>query len=83
MKSLVIWLGLSTFATIMTLPAYGQNSDIIGPSPYNYVTDSWMQTFAEEGMTFGGTSGVYVQNKGRIFFLQRGETSLPNPVPQS
>ena len=83
MKSLVIWLGLSTFATIMTLPAYGQNSDIIGPSPYNYVTDSWMQTFAEEGMTFGGTSGVYVQNKGRIFFLQRGETRLPNPVPQS
>ena len=42
-----------------------------------------MQTFAEEGMTFGGTSGVYVQNKGRIFFLQRGETRLPNPVPQS
>ena len=83
MKSLVIWLGLSTFATIMTLSAYGQNSDIIGPSPYNYVTDSWMQTFAEEGMTFGGTSGVYVQNKGRIFFLQRGETRLPNPVPQS
>ena len=34
-------------------------------------------------MTFGGTSGVYVQNKGRIFFLQRGETRLPNPVPQS
>ncbi len=83
MKSLVIWLGLSTVATIMTLPAYGQNSDIIGPSPYNFVTDSWMQTFAEEGMTFGGTSGVYVQNKGRIFFLQRGETRLPNPVPQS
>ncbi len=83
MKSLINRLGLSIFAAIMNLSAYGQNSDIIGPSPYDYVTDSWMQTFAEEGMTFGGTSGVYVQNKGRIFFLQRGETRLPNPVPQS
>ena len=83
MKSVVIRMALSAIATTMSLSAYGQNSDIIGPSPYNFITDSWMQTFAEEGMTFGGTSGVYVQNKGRIFFLQRGETRLPNPIPQS
>ena len=83
MKSFVIKMALSTVSTIIAFSASAQNSDIVGPSPYNYVTDSWMQTFAEEGMTFGGTSGVYVQNKGRIFFLQRGETRLPNPIPQS
>ena len=49
MKSLVNRLGLCIFAATMSLSAYGQNSDITGPSPYDYVTDSWMQTFAEEG----------------------------------
>ena len=64
MKSLINRLGLSIFAAIMNLSAYGQNSDIIGPSPYDYVTDSWMQTFAEEGMTFGGTSGSLCAEQG-------------------
>ena len=83
MRTLLANLAIFTFAGALTLPALAQNPDILGPSPYNYTTQSWMQTFAEEGMTFGGTSGVYVQNKGRIFFIQRGETRLPNPIPQS
>ena len=83
MRTLFANLALFAFANALTQPASAQNPDILGPSPYNYTTQSWMQTFAEEGMTFGGTSGVYVQNKGRIFFIQRGETRLPNPIPQS
>ena len=84
MKKLLTNLTVSTFVAALAIPVLAQNSDsdIVGPSPYDYITDSWMQTFAEEGMTFGGTSGVYVQNKGRIFFIQRGETRLPNPIPE-
>ena len=75
-------LMLCLLASALSMGAIAQRGEI-GPSPYDYITDSWMQSFAEEGMTFGGTSGVVVQNSGRIFFLQRGETRLPNPVPQS
>jgi WD40 repeat protein len=40
-----------------------------------------MESFAEEGFSWGGNSGVHVQSEDRIFFLQRGETELPNPLP--
>ncbi len=83
MRTLLAKLAVCTLATSLTLPALAQDSGVVGPSPYDYVTQTWMQSFAGEGMTFGGTSGVYVQNKDRIFFLQRGETRLPNPIPQS
>lgn len=83
MRLLFAKLALCSVSLALAIPVLGQNPDITGPSPYNYTTQSWMQSFAQEGMTFGGTSGVYVQNKGRIFFLQRGETRLPNPIPQS
>jgi len=76
-------LSLCVLCSFLSLSAAAQSSGEIGPSPYDYISDSWMQSFADEGMTFGGTSGVVVQNSGRIFFLQRGETRLPNPVPQS
>lgn len=75
-------LALCVLCSTISWSAAAQRGEI-GPSPYNYITDSWMQSFAGEGMTFGGTSGVVVQNPGRIFFLQRGETRLPNPVPES
>ncbi|MCG8415477.1 MAG: hypothetical protein MI746_14780 [Pseudomonadales bacterium] len=83
MRLLLSKLGICAFAAALSLAAIAQDSGIIGPSPYEYTTETWMQPFAEEGMTWGGTSGVYVQNKDRIFFLQRGETRLPSPVPES
>jgi len=58
-----------------------QDSGPIGPSPYEFITESWMQPFAEEGFTWGGNSGVFFESEDRIFVLQRGETELPNPVP--
>ena len=58
-----------------------QDLGIIGPSPYEFNTQGWMQPFAEDGFSWGGNSGVFVQSKDRIFFLQRGETELPNPIP--
>ncbi len=83
MRSLIAKMALCAIATSLTTPLLAQDSGIIGPSPYDYTTETWMQPFAEEGMTWGGTSGVYVQNKDRIFFLQRGETRLPDPIPES
>ena len=52
-----------------------------GPSPYEFTTESWMQPFAVQGFTWGGTSGIVVQSPDRIFVLQRGETELPDPLP--
>jgi outer membrane protein assembly factor BamB len=52
-----------------------------GPSPYNFNTETWMQPFASEGRTWGGTSGIAIQSSKRIFLLQRGETQLPSPIP--
>lgn len=61
--------------------ALAQDTGVIGPSPYEFTTETWMQPFAQDGFTWGGNSGVHVQNKDRIFMLQRGETELPDPVP--
>jgi outer membrane protein assembly factor BamB len=52
-----------------------------GPSPYDFNTQTWMQPFAAEGRTWGGTSGIAIQSSERIFVLQRGETQLPSPIP--
>ena len=53
---------------------FAQDTGVIGPSPYGFTTESWMKPFAQEGFTWGGNSGVHVESKDRIFFLQRGET---------
>jgi|TARA_B110000438_G_scaffold302529_1_gene360484 hypothetical protein len=64
-------------------PVLAQDTGVIGPSPYDFTTETWIQPFAEDGFTWGGNSGVVVESKDRIFFLQRGETELPNPVPDN
>lgn len=71
-------------ASLLLLPGVlsAQDLGVIGPSPYNFNTQGWMQPFAEEGFSWGGNSGVHVQSEDRIFFLQRGETELPNPIPE-
>ena len=50
-----------------------------------YIFDeiTWLKPFADSNHTWGGNSGVHVESKDRIFFLQRGETKLPQPIPPS
>ena len=68
---------------VLAAPALAQDTGVIGPSPYDFTTETWIQPFAEDGFTWGGNSGVVVESKDRIFFLQRGETELPNPIPDN
>jgi WD40 repeat protein len=65
----------------VSLPALGQGLPDAGPSPYEFITESWIKPFGAEGFTFGGTSSVVVESPDRIFILQRGETQLPDPLP--
>jgi hypothetical protein len=51
-----------------------------GPSPYQVIR-GWHQPFAEPGYAFGGNSGVFAESPDRIFVAMRGETRLPDPVP--
>ena len=72
-------------ASMLAGPVLSQelSSDLgpIGPSPYEYHTETWLQPFGPEGFSWGGNAGVYAQSEDRIFFLQRGITELPNPIP--
>jgi DNA-binding beta-propeller fold protein YncE len=52
----------------------------VGPSPYSVIR-YWQKPFSESGFAFGGNSGVFAESPGRIFILQRGETRLPDPLP--
>lgn len=69
------------FALLHASFAGAQDPGEIGPSPYEFITEDWMQPFAEEGYTWGGNSSVLVESKDRIFVVQRGETELPTPLP--
>ena len=74
----------AAFGAFCSLPVFAlgaEDDDSRGPAPYNFNTQTWMQPFAADGFSWGGTSGVYVESTERIFVLQRGETQLPNPVP--
>ena len=80
MKRLFKCAGIIGLSAI-TNAAFAQDSGVIGPSPYEFTTQTWMEPFAQEGFTWGGNSGVHVESEDRIFFLQRGETQLPEPLP--
>lgn len=58
-----------------------QEARRMDPNPYQYITETWMEPFAEEGFTWGGNVGVHVESENRIYLLQRGETRLPDPLP--
>ena len=62
-------------------PDMGYARGPIGPSPYDIVRD-WHQPFAEPGYAFGGNSGVFAESPERIFIAMRGETRLPEPLPE-
>lgn len=80
MRNLKIAAGL-LLGSLLAAPALAQDTGIIGPSPYEFITESWMQPFAQEGFSWGGNSGIHVESADRIFVLQRGETELPDPIP--
>ena len=65
---------------LLASPAALQDLGPTGPSPYE-VVDGWLKPFAGEGFAFGGNSGVFPESPDRIFVVQRGETRLPDPVP--
>ncbi len=67
--------------SLLSSPTLAQDPGPVGPSPYDFNTETWMQPFAAQGFSWGGTSGVHVESSERIFVLQRGETELPNPIP--
>ena len=58
-------------------------ADINKPATYIFDDTTWLEPFAGIGRTWGGNSGVQVESKDRIYFLQRGETELPNPIPSN
>ncbi len=80
MSNLKFGAGL-LLGSLLAASALAQDTGIIGPSPYEFTTETWIQPFAQQGFSWGGNSGVHVESADRIFFLQRGETELPNPIP--
>lgn len=72
---------LLSIATPAALLAQAEIKGPVGPSPYDVVR-GWHQPFAPPGYAFGGNSGVFAESPDRIFVLQRGETRLPDPVPE-
>lgn len=82
MKIKILQIGAAlAFGSLLAGPAQSQDRGPIGPSPYEYTTATWIQPFGGEGISWGGNAGVHAQSSDRIFFLQRGQTELPDPVP--
>jgi hypothetical protein len=82
MKITSLWANAAA-ALLLCSNVFAQDKGVIGPSPYEFITQSWMQPFAEDGFTWGGNSSVFVESNERIFLLQRGETELPDPLPDN
>ena len=52
-----------------------------GESPYEVVKD-WLQPFAPAGFVWGSHPGIFVESSDRIFIIQRGQLSVPDPKPE-
>lgn len=52
----------------------------IGQSPYSVVS-GWLKPFQADGFAFGGNSAIWAETSDRIIINQRGETRLPDPIP--
>lgn len=61
--------------------AAAQDTGPTGPVPYE-ILDDWPIAFQSAGFAYGGNSGVYAATPDRIIVLQRGETLLPDPLPE-
>ena len=53
---------------------------ILVAAPYEAV-EGWLKPFAGEDFAFSSNPGVFAKLPDRMFILQRGETRLPDPVP--
>ena len=80
MRAFVLALAVVVAGGLFAAPASLQDFGPVGPSQYEAV-EGWLKPFAAEGFAFGGNSGVFPESPDRILILQRGETRLPDPVP--
>jgi hypothetical protein len=69
-------------AALFAQPTPALVSGPVGLSPYNVIR-YWHKPFSEPGFAFGGNSGVFAESPDRILIAQRGETRLPDPLPDS
>ena len=60
----------------------GNARGLIVESPYE-VESGWLKPFQKKGYAFGGNSAIWAENPDRILINQRGETILPNPLPEN
>jgi len=81
--TLAAGLTLASGATVLSAQSKpAVVSGPVGPSPYNVIR-YWHKPFSEPGFAFGGNSGVWAESPDRILILQRGETRLPDPLPDN
>ncbi|HSH74596.1 MAG TPA: hypothetical protein VLA09_02740 [Longimicrobiales bacterium] len=73
-------LTLASTAGATTLLAQAEIRGPVGPSPYDVIR-GWHEPFAQPGYALGGNSGVFAESPDRIFIAMRGETRLPDPLP--
>ena len=60
----------------------GNARGLIVESPYE-VESGWLKPFQKKGYAFGGNSAIWAENPDRILINQRGETILPNRLPDN
>ena len=71
-----------TFFSPSVAQEKGNASGLIIESPYEVVSD-WLKPFQKKGYAFGGNSAIWAENPDRILINQRGETILPNQLPEN
>ena len=60
----------------------GNARGLIVESPYE-VESGWLKPFQKKGYAFGGNSAIWAENPSRILINQRGETILPDQLPEN
>jgi len=75
-------IGLSAIANA----TLAQDSGVIGPSPYEFTTQTWIEPFAQEGFTWGGNLAYTWNQKIEYFFsseAKHNSRSLYRPNTQT
>lgn len=60
----------------------GNARGLIIDSPYE-VESGWLKPFQKDGYAFGGNSAIWAESPNRIIINQRGETILPDQLPNN
>ena len=77
--TIIVTLG---FCSPLAAQEAGNARGLIIESPYEVVSD-WLKPFQKKGYAFGGNSAIWAENPDRILINQRGETALPNRLPDN